>query len=102
MCSIRRSTETILVKYNNASPHTSNATSAALKKLKFEVILHPTYSPVLASCDFHLFPDLKRVLKSTNFTSDEEVKEAVKSWTKEGPATYFREVMKKLVARREE
>jgi hypothetical protein len=67
--------------------------------LKFEVLQHPPYSPDLAPCDFHFFPDLKRDLKGTHFTSDEEVKEAVKSWIKERPATYFSDGMKKLVTR---
>jgi hypothetical protein len=67
--------------------------------LKFEVLQHPPYSPDLAPCDFHFFPDLKRDFKGTHFTSDEEVKEAVKSWIKKRPATYFSDGMKKLVTR---
>ncbi|KAL4126372.1 hypothetical protein QTP88_010594 [Uroleucon formosanum] len=68
----------------------------APKQLKFEVLQHPPYSPDLAPCDFHFFSDLKRDLKGTHFTSDEEVNEAVKSWIKERPATYFSDGMKKL------
>jgi transposase len=34
----------------------------------------PPYSPDLASCDFHLFPKIKSVLKGTNFVSAENVK----------------------------
>ena len=86
VCRVQGSTDTILLHHDNARPHTSNATSTALKQLKFEVLQHPPYSPDLAPCDFHFFPDLKRDLKGTYFTSDEEVKEAVKSWLKERPA----------------
>ncbi|KAL4105171.1 hypothetical protein QTP88_020443 [Uroleucon formosanum] len=99
VCRIRGSTDTILLHHDNARPHTLNATSTALKQWKFEVLQHPPYSPDLAPCDFHFFPDLKRDLKGTHFTSDEEVKEAVKSWIKERPATYFSDGMKKLVTR---
>jgi len=51
--------------------------------LKFEVLSHPPYSPDLAPSDFHFFPHLKRALKGTHFTSDDEVKQAVMSWIKE-------------------
>jgi len=36
----------------------------------------------LAPSDFHFFPHLKRDLKGTDFTSDDEVKQAVTSWIK--------------------
>jgi histone-lysine N-methyltransferase SETMAR len=42
----------------------------------FEVLSHPPYSPDLALSDFHFFPHLKRDLKGTHFTSDDEVKQA--------------------------
>jgi len=48
--------------------------------LKFEVLSHPPYSPDLAPSDLHFFPHLKRDLKGTHFTSDDEVKQAVTSW----------------------
>jgi len=50
--------------------------------LKFEVFFHLPYSLDLAPSDFHFFPHLKRDLKGTHFTSDDEVKQAV-MWIKE-------------------
>lgn len=95
MCRVRGSTETILLQHNSARHHTSKATSVALNQLKFEdVVQHPPYSPDLAPCDFHFFADIKRDLKGTHFTSDEEVKDAMKSWIKERSATYFSDGMK--------
>jgi transposase len=55
----------------------------ALETLKFEVLSHPSYSPDLVPSDFHLFPHLKRDLKGTHFTSDDEVKQAVTLWIKQ-------------------
>jgi len=36
---------------------------------------HPPYSPGLASCDFFLFPRMKRGLKGKRFQNVEEVRE---------------------------
>ena len=59
------------------------ATIDALEMLKFEVLSLPPYSPDLAPSDFHFSSHLKRNLKGTHFTSDDEVKQAVMSWIKE-------------------
>jgi histone-lysine N-methyltransferase SETMAR len=63
----------------------------------FESLSHPPYSPDLAPSDFHFFPHLKRDLKGTNFTSDDEVKQAVTSWIKERTPEFFIDGMRKLV-----
>ncbi|KAG5319861.1 NU5M oxidoreductase, partial [Acromyrmex heyeri] len=44
-----------------------------MKKLNCELLPHPPYSPDLASCDFFLFPNLKKWLGGKKFTSNEEV-----------------------------
>ena len=79
VCRVRRSTSPILLLHDNVRPHTTRATIDALETLKFEVLSHPPYSPDLAPSDFHFFPHLKRDLKGTHFTSDDEVKQAVTS-----------------------
>ena len=79
VCRVRGSTSRILLVRDNARPHTAGATIEALETLKFEVISHPPYSPDLAPSDFRFVPHLKRDLKWTHFTSDDEVKQAVTS-----------------------
>jgi transposase len=88
-----------LLLYDNARPHTAHATIDALHTLKFEVISHPPYSPDFAPSDFHFFPYLKRDLKGTHFTSDDEVKQAVTSWIKQRTTEFFIDGMCKLVLR---
>ena len=75
------------------------ATIDALEMLKFEVLSHPPYCPDLAPGDFHFFPHLKRDLKGTHFTSDDEVKQAVMSWIKQRTPELFIDGMRKLVLR---
>jgi len=74
-----------------------HACCSALETLKFEVLSHPQYSPDLVPSDFDFFPHLKRDLKGTHFTSDDEVKQAVTSWTKQATPEFFIDGMRKLV-----
>jgi len=99
VCRVRRSTLPILLLHDNARPHTARATIDALETLKFEVLFHPPYSPDLAPSDLHFFPQLKRDLKETHFTSDDEVKQAVTSWIKQRTPEFFIYGMRKLVLR---
>ena len=96
VCRVRWSTSRILLPRDNARPHTVRATTDALETLKFEILSHPPYSPDLAPSDFHFFPHLKRDLKGTHFTSDDEVKQAVTSWIKQR-TEFFIDGMPKLV-----
>jgi hypothetical protein len=47
--------------------------------------------------DFNFFPHLKRDLKETHFTSDDEVKQAVTSRIKQRTPEFFIDGMHKLV-----
>ena len=67
-----------------------------LLKLKFEVMAHPPYSPDLVPFDF-LFGPLKEELRGRRFTSDQEVKEAVRAWLAAQPKTFFLEGIRQLV-----
>ena len=53
----------VLFHQDNASYHKSIATMAKLYELLFELLSHPPYSPDLASSDYWLFADLKRMLQ---------------------------------------
>jgi len=88
-----------LLLHDNARPHNACTTIDALETLKFEVLSHPRYSPDLTPSDFHFFPHLKRDLKGTHFTSDDEVKQAVTSSIKQRTPEFFIDVMCKLVSR---
>ena len=99
VCLARRSTSPILLLHNNARPHTARAMIDTLGTLKFEILSHSPYNPDLAPSDFHFFPHLKWDLKGTHFTSDDEVKQAVKSWIKQRTPEFFIDSMRKLVLR---
>ena len=62
-----------IVLLHNARQHTAAHTAETLRKLKFQVMAHPLYSPDLAQSHYHLLVHPKSGL----FTLDQEVKEAV-------------------------
>jgi histone-lysine N-methyltransferase SETMAR len=89
-----------VLQHDNARPHTSRQTVAALERLKFDDILpHPSYSPDLAPCDFFLFPKLKEHLKGHRYASDEEVQAAVRTWFRGKTSDFFLDGMQQLVRR---
>ena len=51
-----------MLLHDNIRPHTAANTAQTLRKLKFEVMAHPPYSPDLAPSDYHLFGPLKKAL----------------------------------------
>jgi transposase len=85
-----------LLLHDNARPHTARALLDALETLKFKVLSHPPYSPDLAPSDFHFFPHLKRDLKGTHFTSEDEVKQAVTLWIRQRTPEFFTDGMWKV------
>jgi len=54
-----------------ASLHTSLMIRQKLRQLDWEVLIHPPYSPDLASSDYHLFRSLQNSLNGVKLTSKE-------------------------------
>ena len=65
-------TEGVPFLHDNASAHRALATQKKLAYLGFQCLDHPPYSPDLSPSDYHLFPGLKKQLKSRHFSSDAE------------------------------
>jgi len=76
----RKITKGVLFLHYNAPAHRTLATRKKLAYQGFQCHDHPPYSPDLAPSDYHLFPELKKQLKSRHFSSDEEATVAVETW----------------------
>ncbi|GFU78050.1 mariner Mos1 transposase [Trichonephila clavipes] len=61
----------IVFPQDNARTLTSAVTCQNLRKLGWEVLMHPPYSPDLAPIDYHLFLALQNFLSDKNFGSRE-------------------------------
>ena len=80
----------VLLLHDNTRPHTADT----LHALKFEVLKHPPHSSDLVPSDFHLFGPMKEHLWGQKF-ADDEVMEAVQSWLKARPKSFFLEGIRK-------
>ena len=88
-----------ILQMDNATPHTALLTKELLASLGWEILPHPPYSPDLAPSDFHLFPRLKEPLRGKNFSSLEEMKEAVELWRKNTKRTFYEDGLFSLLKR---
>jgi len=86
----------LLLLHDNAPVHMSAKSQAAIRQCGFQQLKHPPYSPDLAPSDYILFRVMKKFLRSKRFSSDEEVKEAVKTWFEEQSKDFFSRGIKSL------
>ena len=68
----------IILLHDNVRPHTGNLVMDKLQRFDWETLQHLPYSPDLSPCDFHIFGDLKKVIRGCQFHSDDEVQEWVR------------------------
>ena len=89
----------VLLMQDNASPHSSERTQAALRDLQFETLPHPPYSPDLSPCDYWLFGPMKKYLKGRRFENLQQLSSSVSQWVRSTPETFFRAGIEKLPER---
>jgi histone-lysine N-methyltransferase SETMAR len=85
-------TEEVVLHHENTWLHTAAATIETIQKLKFKFLLHPAYSPDLATSDYHIIGPLKDALCGCWLANNEEVKDTVHTWLRMEPKTFFTDV----------
>ncbi|GBP42201.1 Histone-lysine N-methyltransferase SETMAR [Eumeta japonica] len=68
----KRPRNLILLHHDNASLHTANKTMSFLTSEEVKLVIHPAFSPDLASCDFFIFTKIEVLMKGLTFTGPEE------------------------------
>ena len=81
----------VLLQHDNARPQTSLKTHEIISSFGWTTISHPPYSPDLVPSDFNLLWPFKQSLRGRHFSSDEEVKTAVRKWLKTQPVEFYNE-----------
>lgn len=89
----------VWLQQDNARPHTSHQTTAALRELGFKCLPHPAYSPDLAPSDYWLFSSMKKPLRGHRYASLQALASAVSQWEKATPVEWFAEGLHKLPER---
>ena len=69
----RRERRGLIFHEDNAKPHRAWITNEFLLVNHVEQYQNPAYSPDLSSCDFFLFPKLKKQLRGIRFNDDNEM-----------------------------
>ncbi|KAJ4438641.1 hypothetical protein ANN_14588 [Periplaneta americana] len=62
---------------NNARAHVAHPVADLYRRLCWELILHPRYSPGLRLYDYNLIPNMKEPLRGIPFRTDPEIVQAV-------------------------
>ena len=75
----------------------TSKTREVISSFGWTTISHPLYLPDLAPSDFHSFGPLKESLRGQHFSSDEDVKTAVRKWLKTQPVEFYNERICALV-----
>ena len=63
--------------HGNASSHKCEVVKSSLASEKEKVLIHPPYSPDLSTCDFFLFPRLKKMLSGNKYASRSSLGSAI-------------------------
>ena len=92
----------VLLQHDNARPHIANMTKMATKKLGYEVLPHPPYSPDLALSDYQLFRSISNSLRGVSFNDDMELRTWLDEFFESRPPDFYRQGIEKLVERWEE
>jgi len=94
-----KTTKAVLFLHDNAPAHRALATQKKLAYLGLECLHSPSYSPDLAPSDYHLFPALKKQLKSHHFSSDTKIAAAAETWLDGQTSEFFFSGLQKLEQR---
>lgn len=70
----------VILLHDNAPSHTTKLVKDTTKKLGWEVLAHPPYSPDLAPSDYHLFSSMAHALAEQHFKSYEDVEKWLSEW----------------------
>jgi hypothetical protein len=74
-------------------------TKAAVQELDWEILPHPSYSPDLASSDYHLFRSLSNNLRGVSFNNGAELQNWLDEIFTAKPADFFKRGIENLPKR---
>jgi hypothetical protein len=87
----------VLLKQDNARPHTVKKTLKKIKELEgIELLPHSAFSPDLVPSDYYLFSSMAQFLCGKNFQSVVEVEVAVEEYFASKDKEWFYQAFKKL------
>lgn len=89
----------VLLLQDNAPAHVAKKTQSEIRKLSWEVLPHPPYSPDLSPTDFHLFRSLTNFMREKEFKKSEQVEHELLNFFSSKNAAFFEQGIRNLVMR---
>ena len=86
----------VLFHQENAPCHKSMKNMVKLNELSFELLPYPLYSLDLASSDYWLFADLKKMLQGKRFGSNEELIAETEAYFESKDESFYKKGIEKL------
>ena len=86
----------IIFLHDNARAHTAKRCCKKIKKLGWEIMPHPPYSPDISPSDYYLFKILKQHLDGEIFDSREDLKKGLDDFFSSKPAEFYSNGIQKL------
>lgn len=90
-CPILANRKGVVFHHDNARLQRShfNANATQTRELNWDLLLHPPYSPDIASSDYHLFQSLENNLNGKKFALFHNLKNYVSLFFNERPTTFY-------------
>ena len=89
----------VLLLHDNAPVHVAKKSQEEIRKLRWEMLPHPPYSPDLSPTDFHLFRSLANFMREKEFKKSDEVESEVQKFFGSKTPAFFEQGMEDLVLR---
>ncbi|KAG5333415.1 SETMR methyltransferase, partial [Acromyrmex charruanus] len=86
-----------LFHQDNARVHTCPTRMTKFNEFRYELLLHPAYSPDLVTCDYFLFPNLKKCFGGKRFTTREQLIAETEAYFEGLDKSYYSDGLKKQV-----
>ncbi|KAG5332541.1 SETMR methyltransferase, partial [Acromyrmex charruanus] len=86
----------VLFLQDNARIHTCLAPMAKFNEFRYELLLHPAYSPDFAPYDYFLFPNLKKWFGGKRFITREQLIAEIEAYFERVDKSYYSDGLKKL------
>ena len=86
----------MILQHDNARPHVAKLVRTYLETLKWEVPLHPPYSPDIAPSDYYLLRSMAHGLADQQFRSYEDIEKWLDSWIASKDEHFYRNDIRAL------
>jgi len=86
----------VILQQDNARPHSAKKTTEKIRKLGWEILPHPPYSPDIAPSDYHLFRSLEHYLGNKTFRNPDDVHSGLTDFFSSKDANFYKKGIEML------